>query len=128
MFFRGLTEEDKKFIKEATKTDLQREKEKTEKANKENAKLFLKNRQLEEEIVVLIKTLQETYKYFERNNYEIPIMIDEPKLRRYTSEIIGPDFVKMITIPVADIVKQEIEDKINKFYRKYKKELEKSDK
>lgn len=128
MFFRGLTEEDKEFIKEATKTDLQREKEKTEKSNREKNELFFENEELKKEIIVLIRTLNETYKYFERNNYEIPIMIDEPKLRPYTSKIIEPDFVRMINIPVANIVKEEMEDKINKFYGKYKKEIEKSDK
>lgn len=125
MFFRGLTESDKEFIKETTKTDLQREKENTEKAYKDIAKLELENMELKQEIVSLVKTLQETYQYFQRNDYEIPILLDEPKIKKYTSENISADFVRIITIPVADLVKKEMEEKINQFYSKYKSEIEK---
>lgn len=128
MFFRRLTENDKEFIKEATKTDLQREKENTEKAYKDIAKLELENMELKQEIAILTKTLQDTYQYFQRNNYEIPILLDEPKVRKYTNEIISLDFCRAITIPVADLVKKEMEEKINQFYSKYKSETEKSDK
>lgn len=125
MFFRGLTESDKEFIKEVTKSDLQREQDKTYKAYREVAELELENMELKNEVVRLIKTLQDTYQYFQRNNYEIPILLDEPKVRKYTSESISAEFVRTITIPVADLVKKEMEEKINQFYSKYKNKIEK---
>ena len=125
MFFRGLTESDKEFIKEATKSDLQREKEKTQKAYKEVAELESENMKLKQEIVILTKTLQDTYQYFEKHNYGIQIMLDKPKLKVFTNESVSADFVRMITIPVADLVKKEMEEKINEFYSKYKNKIEK---
>ena len=125
MIFRGLTESDKEFIKEATKTDLQREKENTQKAYKEVAKLELENMKLKQEVVILTKTLQDTYKYFEKHNYGIQIMLDEPKIKVFANKGVSPDFVRTITIPVSDLVKNEMEDKINQFYSKYKNKIEK---
>lgn len=123
-FKKNLSEEDKEFIKEVSKTDLQRQQDKINEAIREKSKLEREIYELKEDISLLHRTLWSLYRYYEEKGGCIPVMLSKPIVQEYTSKEIESTFCEMVNIPIPPIVKGEMINLLNEFSKKYNLESE----
>lgn len=110
----------KNSIREAGKSDLQKEKELRERLTRE---LETELRQCKEDNRVMHQTLFDIYRYLQDHNYKFPVMLDEPTIKDYSKEYVNPDFVRFIQLPIGDIAKRQLQQTLKYMLDQTKKQF-----
>jgi len=82
-------------------------------------KLMHENFDLRNDLQYFYSEMRTLYRCILSNNYQIPIILDEPTIKMYTNENIASDFTRVINIPIDEKLVYKLQETLNK-YEKYK--------
>lgn len=106
-------------IREAGKSDLQREKELKYKLVNELEKQV---HGCKENVRIMNQLIYDIFRYLQDHNYKVPVMLDEPTVKIYTNETIEPDFIRYINLPIGDIAREQLNKTLSYMLEQIKKQ------